>query len=185
VDDSDDDLMQRVARGDQDACRVLVDRHLGRIVTFATRTLGDAAEAEDVAQDTFLRLWSHAADWRPDAARLSTWLHRVALNLCRDRLRRRPHVPLDDAPEPVDPRPEMSNVLHRRDVAQRVRDEVLRLTEPQRVALTLCHFQGIRNYEAADIMGITVEALESLLARARRTLRERLRPMAPQLMEDG
>jgi RNA polymerase sigma-70 factor (ECF subfamily) len=177
--------MQRVARGDQDACRTLVDRHLGRIVTFAARTLGDAAEAEDVAQETFLRLWSHAADWRPDEARLSTWLHRVALNLCRDRLRRRPHVPLDDAPEPVDPRPEMSTVLHRREVAQRVRDEILQLTEPQRVALTLCHYQGIRNYEAAEIMGITVEALESLLARARRTLRERLRPLAPQLLEDA
>jgi RNA polymerase sigma-70 factor (ECF subfamily) len=185
VDESDDDLMRQVANRDQDACRALVDRHLGRIVAFAARTLGDPAEAEDVAQETFLRLWSHAARWQPGAARLTTWLHRVALNLCLDRLRRRPHVPLDDAPEPVDPSPEMSTVLHRRDVAQRVREELTRLTDAQRAALTLCHYQGVRNYEAADMMGITVEALESLLARARRTLRERLRPVAAQLLEDA
>ena len=185
VETSDDDLMRRVAGGDHDACRVLVDRHLGRIVAFAARTLGDPAEAEDVAQDAFLRLWAHAARWQPGAARLTTWLHRVALNLCLDRLRRRPHTALDDAPEPVDPSPDMSTVLHRRDVALRVRDELARLTDAQRAALTLCHYQGIRNYEAAEMMGITVEALESLLARARRTLRERLRPLAPQLLEDG
>jgi RNA polymerase sigma-70 factor (ECF subfamily) len=183
--DSDDELVRQVAGGDQDACRALVERHLGRVVAFAARTLGDAAEAEDVAQDTFLRLWSHAAKWQPGTARLSTWLHRVALNLCLDRLRRRPHLPLDDAPEPVDPRPEMSTALHRREVAARVNSELMRLTDAQRAALTLCHYQGIRNYEAADMMGITVEALESLLARARRTLRERLRPLAGQLLEDA
>jgi RNA polymerase sigma-70 factor (ECF subfamily) len=185
VDDSDDDLMRRVAGGDQDACRVLVDRHLGRIVALAARTLGDAAEAEDVAQDAFLRLWSHAARWQPGAARLSTWLHRVAINLCLDRLRRRPTQPLEDAPEPTDPAPEVTTVLQRRAVAMQVRAELMRLTDAQRAALSLCHYEGMRNYEAADVMGITVEALESLLARARRTLRERLRPVAADLLEDA
>jgi RNA polymerase sigma-70 factor (ECF subfamily) len=187
VDTSDDDdhLMHRVAGGDHDACRTLVERHLARIVGLATRTLGDAAEAEDVAQDTFLRLWTHAGGWQPGAAQVSTWLHRVALNLCVDRLRRKPHAPLGAAPEPADPRPEMSTVLHRRQVARRVQDELMRLTDAQRAALTLCHYQGIRNADAAEMLGLSVEALESLLARARRTLRERLRPFAHELLESN
>lgn len=138
VDTSDeDDLMQRVGRGGHDAYRALVERYLARIVAFAARTLGDAAEAEDVAQETFLRLWSHAFDWQTGNAQLS-------------------------------------------------KGELLRLTDAQRAAVALCHYQGIRNADAADMLGITVEALESLLARARRTLRERLRPFAHELLEsDG
>lgn len=176
--------MQRVARGDHAACRVLVERHLARIVAFAARTLGDPSEAEDVAQDTFVRLWAHAGAWRAGSAQLSTWLHRVALNLCRDRFRRVRSAPLGEAPEPADPGPEMSTIFHRRQVAGRVQDELMRLSDAQRTALTLCHFQGIPNRDAADMLGITVEALESLLARARRTLRERLRPVASELLED-
>ena len=159
--------------------------HLPRITAFAARTLGDRTEAEDVAQETFMRLWTHASRWEPGRARLTTWLHRVALNLCRDRLRRASHQALDDVPEPVDPRPEMSTVLHRRQVVGRVQDALMLLTDSQRAALALCHYQGFRNADAAEILGVTVEALESLLARARRTLRERLQPFARELMEDN
>jgi RNA polymerase sigma-70 factor (ECF subfamily) len=176
--------MQRVAAGDHDACRLLVERHLGPIVALAARMLGDAAEAEDVAQEAFLRLWSYAGSWKPGAAQLSSWLHRVALNLCFDRLRRKLHAPLDEAPEPVDPSPEMSTVLFRRHVVRHVQAALMHLTDAQRAALTLCHYQGIRNADAAEMLGLTVEALESLLARARRTLRERLRPLARELLED-
>jgi RNA polymerase sigma-70 factor (ECF subfamily) len=185
VEPSDDDLVRRVGGGDAAACRILVERHLDRVVAFAARVLVDRTEAEDVAQETFLRLWSHAARWQPGRARLGTWLHRVALNLCLDRRRRRPMEALEDAPEPIDPGDEMTAVLHRRDVARHVQREIRRLTEVQRAALALCHYQGLRGDEAAEIMGVTVEALESLLARARRTLRERLRPIAPDLLDDA
>src|SRR5215470_9026621 len=118
MEESDESLMRRIADGDQEACRALVERHLGRVVAFAARTLGDAADAEDVAQEVFLRLWTSARRWEP-RARLSTWLHRVALNLSLDRIARRREVPLDAAPEPVDPMPSGVILLERRAVGQR------------------------------------------------------------------
>jgi RNA polymerase sigma-70 factor (ECF subfamily) len=184
VEASDDDLMGRVAAGDAHACQQVVERHLGRILGLAARTLGDRTEAEDVAQETFLRLWSHAAEWRPGEAKLTTWLHRVAINLCRDRHARRRETQLDETADPPDPQADVVGALQDRDLAGHVRAEIMRLTEAQRLALTLCHYQGLRNTEAAEVMGIGVEALESLLARARRTLRERLRSVAAELLAE-
>jgi RNA polymerase sigma-70 factor (ECF subfamily) len=82
---ADEELMLRVARGDRDACRLLVERHLRRVVAFAARVLASPSEAEDVAQEAFARVWTGAASWRPGVARFTTWLHRVVLNLCLDR----------------------------------------------------------------------------------------------------
>lgn len=173
--------MRRVGGGDGEACRLLVERHLGRVVAFAARVLGNPSDAEDVAQEVFARVWTGAASWRPEA-RLTTWLHRVALNLCLDRLARRREASLDDAPEPVDPAPTPARRLEDADVTRTVGREIAALPERQRVALALCHYQGLRNDEAAEVMEISPEALESLLARARRTLRARLRPLAPELL---
>jgi RNA polymerase sigma-70 factor (ECF subfamily) len=178
---ADEELMLRVGRGDREACRLLVERHLGRVVAFAGRVLGDRSDAEDVAQEVFARVWTSAATWRPDA-RFTTWLHRVATNLCLDRLARRREAPLDDAPEPVDPHPTPAGRLEGAEVTRVVGREIAALPERQRIALALCHYQGLRNDEAAAIMEITVDALESLLARARRTLRARLQPLAPELL---
>jgi RNA polymerase sigma-70 factor (ECF subfamily) len=154
---------------------------LPRIVAFARRILGNQADAEDVAQETFLRLWSRAKDWRPEA-KLTTWLHRVALNLCRDRLRRAAPPSLEEAPEPADPAPSAAAGIHRAQLARRVDAAVAALPERQRAALALCHYQGLSNIEAAQILGVGVEALESLLARARRTLRKGLAAEAPELL---
>jgi RNA polymerase sigma-70 factor (ECF subfamily) len=182
VSESDDELMARVAAGDAEATRHVVGTHLPRITAFAARTLGDRTEAEDVAQDTFMRLWTHAARWEPGRARLTTWLHRVALNLCLDRRARRPLVALDDVPAPAAPGTDVAAALQAEDVTRHVRAEVLQLAERQRVALVLSHYQGLSSAETADVMEISVEAVESLLSRARRTLRDRLRGMAPALL---
>jgi RNA polymerase sigma-70 factor (ECF subfamily) len=184
MEESDETLMLRVGRGDHEACRVLVERHLARIVRFAARTLGSRAEGEDVAQEVFLRLWSSARRWRVQA-RLTTWLHRVAMNLCLDRFARRRETPLDDAPDPADPAPAASVLLERRELGLRVERELAALPAQQRIAITLCHYQGLRNIEAAEVMDVSVEALESLLARGRRTLRARLRPAAGELLGEG
>jgi len=174
--------MARVAAGERDAFRRLVERHLGRIVAFARRTLGEQPAAEDVAQDVFLRLWTHGRSWRPGRARLTTWLHQIALNLCRDRLARRREAPLDEAAEVVDPRPSMTALMQERDVGRHVQTALDALSPPQRIAITLCHYQGLHNIEAAGILGVSVDALESLLARGRRALRERLRDLVPDLL---
>jgi RNA polymerase sigma-70 factor (ECF subfamily) len=181
--DSDDQLVARVARGDREACRELVERHLARVLAFATRVLADRTEAEDVAQEVFTRVWTHAASWRPGRGRFTTWLFRVALNLCLDRRARRRDVPLDAAAEPVDPRPTPARDVEDAQVSRLVAREVQALPERQRVALALCHYEGLPGAEAASVMGISVEACESLLARARRTLRARILAVAPDLVE--
>jgi RNA polymerase sigma-70 factor (ECF subfamily) len=178
----DDALVALVAAGDVGACRELAERHLDRIVAFAYRMVGSHADAEDVAQETFVRLWTYAADWRPGGPRLTTWLHRVALNLCRDHRRRHREHPLEAASEPQDPTPSASERLATREVEQHVRAALATLPERQRAAIALCHYQDLGNVEAAATMEISVEALESLLARGRRTLRARLAAIAPELL---
>jgi RNA polymerase sigma-70 factor (ECF subfamily) len=181
-DDPDLPLVRRAGAGDQAACAALVGRHLPRVLALAARLLADRTAAEDVAQEVFLRVWRHAGSWRSGEARFSTWLHRVTVNLCQDRLRRRREAPLEAAPDPPTPDPGPEAVLQRKTVAAQVEAALAELPERQRVAVLLCHYQELGNVEAAEVMGVSVEALESLLARGRRRLRERLAGAARELM---
>ena len=174
AEDPDEALLVRIADGDAAAVRALVGRKLPRLTGLAQRMLGDAAEAEDVAQEAFLRVWRQAPKWRPGQARFDTWLHRVALNLCYDRLRRRREVVTDAPPEQADDGPAPDRALEAQDSGRRVGEALQRLPDRQREAIVLCHYQELGNIEAAAIMGVTVEALESLLSRGRRSLRAAL-----------
>lgn len=172
--DPDQELVSRVGRGDPAAVQALVARKLPRMVQLAHRMLGDAAEAEDVAQEVLLRAWKQASTWVPGAARFDTWLHRVALNLCYDRLRRRREQPMAEPPEQPDTGPAPDRGLLARDTERRVTAALGALPERQREAVVLCHYQELGNIEAAALMGVSVEALESLLSRGRRALRAML-----------
>ncbi len=172
--ESDDELLSRVAAGEPAAARALVARKLPRLLSLAGRMLADPAEAEDVAQEAFTRVWRQAPKWRPGAARFDTWLHRVALNLCYDRLRRRREVTMADPPEQTDDGPGPDRGLQAQDAGRRVAEALRRLPDRQREAIVLCHYQELGNIEAAAVMGISVEALESLLGRGRRALRAAL-----------
>lgn len=183
-DDPDLDLVRRAGEGDGHACAALVDRHLPRMMAMAGRMLGSRTEAEDVAQEVFLRIWRHAADWKPGRARFSTWMYRVAMNLCHDRLRRRREVDLDEAGDPADEAPGPGQGLQRSRVSERVERALAELPERQRQAIVLCHYEELGNIEAAAVMEVGVEALESLLSRGRRKLRELLREDAPDLIGD-
>jgi len=172
--DPDEELVRRVGAGDKRAASELVRRHLPRMVGLGRRMLGDAAEAEDVAQEVFLRVWKHAATWKPGQAKFETWMHRVAMNLCLDRLRRAGRNGGEVSPEFEDGRASATRALDDRQRRERVRDALMLLPERQRAALVLCYYQDRTNIEAAEILGVTVEALESLLSRARRTLKTEL-----------
>jgi RNA polymerase sigma-70 factor (ECF subfamily) len=141
------------------------------------RMLGEASEAEDMAQEAFLRAWKQAPNWQPGKAKFDTWLHRVALNLCYDRLRRRREVIMDEPPERADPAPSAEDGLQAQETSRRVAAALQRLPDRQREAIVLCHYQELGNIEAAGVMGVSVEALESLLGRGRRALRAALADM--------
>jgi len=121
-----------------------------------------------------MQLWTHAARWEPGRAKFGTWLYRVTLNKCYDRLRRRPTAPLEAAGHVADPAPAPDAHLQNAAVSAQIEAALAELPERQRAAIQLCHYQGCGNIEAAEIMGVSVEALESLLSRGRRTLRGRL-----------
>lgn len=172
--DPDEDLVRRVGAGDRRAAGELVRRHLPRMVGLSRRMLGDAAEAEDVAQEVFLRVWKHAPAWKPGQAKFETWMHRVAMNLCLDRLRRAGRNAGEVPPETIDRQASATRSLDDRQRRERVRDALQLLPERQRAALVLCYYQDRTNIEAAEILGVSVDALESLLSRARRTLKSAL-----------
>jgi RNA polymerase sigma-70 factor (ECF subfamily) len=171
--EEDVEWMRRTAKGDQVAFRALADAHLAKIMNYAYRLLHDRTEAEDVAQETFLRVWKDAGRFEPKA-RVTTWLHRIAHNLCIDRLRGRREQPSDELDEERTSQ-EPGALLDRKRVAIEVNEALASLPERQRAAITLVHFQGLSNVEAAEVLDVNVDALESLLARGRRSLREKLR----------
>ncbi len=170
---TDDDalLLARFAAGDQGAARILTDQLLPGVLRQAWRILGDEAEAEDVAQDAMLKLWHQAGDWRAGEARISTWLYRVTRNLCIDRIRkRRPTAPIEDVAEPPDPVPSVLERLASSEQARALVRAIAGLPERQRQALVLRHFEGMSNPGVGARLDCSVEAVESLLARARRQL---------------
>lgn len=172
--DPDQALLDLIRDGDEQAYRFLLDRHLDRIHGLAQRMLGNAADAEEVAQDTFLRAWQQIPQWQAGNAKFSTWLHRVALNLCHDALRRRrDDRPIEDF-DPVSGEPGPEHLARHHDRSLQVRAALAQLPERQRDAIMLSHYQELSQREAAQVLEVSERALESLLARGRRALRDLL-----------
>ncbi len=167
------DQITRAANGDRAAQAALVNRNMPIIFRVAYRMLQDRAEAEDVTQETFLRAWKTLPDWQPKA-KFSTWACTVALNLCRDRLRKKKPVLMDEVPERVDTALRPEQALASQQAIGRIESKIAALPERQREALSLCALEGMTNIEAAETMDVSVRALESLLARARRALKAEL-----------
>ncbi|MEM7723835.1 MAG: RNA polymerase sigma factor [Pseudomonadota bacterium] len=177
LDDLEDGaLMVLFAGGDAGAARVLSARLLPRTYRHALRVLGDRAEAEDIAQEAMLRLWRAAADWRADGpATVSTWLHRVVANLTVDRLRRSGRArALEDADDPADDAPGALARLQDGDRMAALDAALARLPDRQRQAVVLRHIEGLSNPEIAEVLGVGVEAVESLTARGKRALQATL-----------
>lgn len=164
-------MLAAYAAGDRRAARDLVLALTPRAFGQAQRMLHDRAQAEDVAQEALVRLWRAAPDWQSGQARVTTWLYRVVANLCLDRLRaRRPMADLDAIDAPADPSP--GAVAQMQDAARlrALSDAMAQLPDRQAQAVALRHLEGLTNPQIADVMGIGVEAVESLTARGKRAL---------------
>jgi len=188
-DESDDALMRRAGSGDKAAFAVLVRRHLARATAVAQRIVANRSDAEEIVQETFLRCWQKAPEWLPandrdagDAAgraQIGTWLYRVLVNLCLDRRRRPRPVEIEAAAEVADERANGFDVRAASETSRRVAAAMAALPDRQRAALALCYFEELGNIEAAAALAISVGALESLLVRGRRALKESLADLAP------
>jgi RNA polymerase sigma-70 factor (ECF subfamily) len=173
MDDNDEALMARVARGDETAYRQLARRHLPVAVAVARRILGNSADAEDVAQDAMLRVWTNAPRWQP-LALFRTWFRRVVVNLCLDRKRRAQWVDLDAAGDITDPAADAGEQVERSERDALVQAAIARLPERQRVAIVLTYSEGLSNAEVADALDTSVSAVETLLVRGKQNLRRAL-----------
>ncbi|WP_091429461.1 RNA polymerase sigma factor [Aliiroseovarius sediminilitoris] len=175
ADASNDALLVLYGNGDPMAAELLTRRLAPRVLGYAARLLGgDRAEAEDVTQEAMLRLWKIAPDWRTGEAKVSTWLFRVVSNLCTDRLRKRRTVDIDAIDEPADDTPGAVDRMIQADRAAALQAALNSLPDRQRIAVTLRHIEGETNPDIAQIMDISVEAVESLTARGKRALAKAL-----------
>ncbi len=169
--DEDDLLLRRVAAHDENAFRTLVEKHVDRSYALALRLLGNASDAEDVAQDVMLKVWSSRGTWKEGKAKFTTWLYRVITNRCID-IRRRPRTEdMEKAPELADENPDALSLIHRDEVKTLLEIAMEQLPEQQRTALILSYSDDLSNPEIAEIMEKSVSSVESLLKRGRQNLR--------------
>jgi RNA polymerase sigma-70 factor (ECF subfamily) len=171
--ESDEALMLRIARGDERAFRALAPRYAARAASLARHISGSEADAEDIVQEALLRVWIHAPRWRPEAA-FRTWFYRIVFNLALNRKRRAPFAPLEAAGDPADPAIRADAALLRAEEDRRIANAIAALPARQRSAIALTYNDELSNAEAASVLGTSVSAFETLLVRARRTLRVKL-----------
>jgi RNA polymerase sigma-70 factor (ECF subfamily) len=172
--DSDEALMARIGRGEQAAFRVLAERYAAVCAALATRVLGNRAEAEDVAQEALLRVWTNAARWKP-VAKFRTWLTRIVINLCLDRKRRAPWVALEAAGELTDPAHDPAAQYESNERERLLAGAIGQLPLRQRAAIVLVYRESMSHAEVAEILDTSVSAVETLLARGKIALRRALK----------
>jgi RNA polymerase sigma-70 factor, ECF subfamily len=172
--ESDEALMARIGRGDRAAFAILSRRYAAVCVALATRVLGNRTEADDVAQEALLRVWTNAPRWQP-VAKFRTWLTRIVINLCLDRKRRAPWIALEAAGQLTDPARDPAAQYERDERERLLAGAIGQLPIRQRAAIVLVYREGMSHAEAAEILDTSVSAVETLLARGKTALRRALK----------
>lgn len=170
---SDKELLELIAQTDKHAFSLLMERHLNSVIIFAMRYFSHRSEAEDIAQETFIRLWCKAPVWQEKGISVKAWLYRVAYNQSIDQLRKQKlEYKAENNENIIDEHAYIEKQIGI-ETALRIQKSALdSLPERQKTAIALCSIRGFSNNEAAVVMGISVDALESLLARGRRKLKK-------------
>jgi RNA polymerase sigma-70 factor (ECF subfamily) len=173
---NDHELLALVQDGSRQAFAALAERYTERFYRLAYRFLQNRATAEDVVQEAFLKLWENPASWQPErGTKFTTWFYRIVVNLCLDLKKKKTAVALENAPELIDEREAADETLMRSEEQRILEKEIAALPERQRTALNLCFDEGLSNQEAAEVMGLKIKALQSLIMRAKTTLKERMK----------
>jgi RNA polymerase sigma-70 factor, ECF subfamily len=171
----DESLIRQVQGGKHEAFVELVNRHSKRFYGTAYRLLFSRTDAEDVVQQAFLKLWERRFSWNQNrGAKFTTWFYRVVVNLCLDQKRKKRPMPLSENMEIVDIQDGQDMVLQKKQNQALLDLFIQELPERQQIALNLCLYEGLSNQEAAEIIGVRVKALQSLIIRAKTTLKEKL-----------
>ena len=178
-----DQLLARLVEGDEVACAEVIEKFYTRTYRVAWRVMGGPADAEDIAQEAFVKLWQNPGAVR-DGRALGAWLARVASNLAIDRLRRKKPVLMDELPEIADDGEQTDTNLRRKQMTETVDRAIAQLPDRQKTALVMTYYEGFDNRETAEAMEISVEAVESLLARARRNLKSGLAEQWQEMLEE-
>ena len=182
---SDDDLMDALAARDGEAFRELSERHALIAFRIACRMIGDRSEAEDVAQEAMLKLWNNADKWQAGGSGVAAWLTRVSTNLCLDRIRKNRRLSDEEAPEKTDETPLADDKIDEERQEDAVKHCIDKLGERQRAAVILTYYEEHPNQQAAETLEMKLKAFESLLYRARGSLKDCLEssPVIQQLRD--
>ncbi len=186
--DPDAALMLRVKQGDTVAFTELVEKYKQPVINLVYRTLRDATEAEDLAQNVFVQVYKSAHRYQT-SARFSTWLFTIARNLCLNEIRRRSRHPAEslDATHPEHENQPLHPIedrktflppdhLLQRELAAKIDEALAALPENQRTAILLCRQEELSYEEIAEVLGCSLSATKSLIHRGREALKEKLKP---------
>jgi RNA polymerase sigma-70 factor (ECF subfamily) len=172
----DRELLTLIQDGSHDAFAVLVRRHTERFYRLAYRYVQNRETAEDIVQDAFLKLWEDPGRWQPERnSKFTTWFYRIVVNLCLDWQKKKRPLALDEEVPSADERDTPDTTMIRTQEQQVLEREIATLPERQRLALSLCFAEGLSNQEAAEVIGVRLKALQSLIMRAKATLKERMK----------
>ncbi len=172
----DQELLALIQDGSHDAFAVLVQRHSERFYLLAYRYMQNRETAEDIVQDAFLKLWEAPGKWQPEQnSQFTTWFYRIVVNLCLDWQKKKRSLVLDTELPLADTHDAPDTVMIHTQEQQVLEQEIAALPERQRMALNLCFAEGLSNQEAAEVIGVGLKALQSLIMRAKATLKERMK----------
>lgn len=182
----DQTLLHRIRERQHDAFSELVCRHVKRFYSIAYRILNNKDEAEDIVQEAFLKLWDKPELWdRTRHVKFTTWFYKIVTNLCLDHNKKKRPVSLPEVLHIIDGKPNEIELLEQRQKQAMLENFIRELPERQQLALNLCFYEGLSNKEAAEIIDIKVKALQSLIMRAKITLKEKINRYWPRERTKG
>ncbi len=180
---TDEELVKAVAFGDKRAYAQIVNTYARQFRMIAFRVVGDMSIAEDIVQESFIKLWTNAHSFDAERAKFSTWFYRIVVNKCLDEKRKKRPYSLPDDYDSMDTGERVDRALEKQQRNQTLQTALRELSDRQRLAVTLSYLDQLSNLEAADIMELNIKAYESLLVRSRAALRKVLTVEKEELLE--